>query len=89
MSYFNFEQSVPYAPGLNNSPLMGGQSELYNAVTNTCGSSFFGGAVQAAGGLSGGLAGSSSAATRSVSESFGDIVTVFIGTVAFGFAAFL
>jgi hypothetical protein len=90
MSYFNFEQSVPYGPGISKSPLMGGQMDLYNAVNNACGSDFFSGAVQAAGGLSGGLAGAAtSTAVRSVSQSFGGVVTAVMGTVAFGFAAIL
>ncbi|KIM89969.1 hypothetical protein PILCRDRAFT_812760 [Piloderma croceum F 1598] len=89
MSYFNFEQSVPYGPGISSSPLMGGQMDLYNAVNNVCGSDFFSGGVQAAGGLSGGLVGTTSAAVRSVSQSFGGVVTAVMGTVAFGFAAIL
>ena len=36
-----------------NSPLLGGQTDLYKAVTSECGSNFLSGAVQAAGGLSG------------------------------------
>jgi len=66
---------------------MGGQLDLYNAVLNTCGKSFFGGAAQAAGGISSGLLGS--AAIKTVSESFGGIITAVMGTVAFGFAAML
>jgi hypothetical protein len=68
---------------------MGGQMDLYNAVNNACGSDFFSGAVQAAGGLSGGLGGAKSTAVRSVSQSFGGVVTAVMGTVAFGFAAIL
>jgi len=54
-SYIDFESSIPYAPGLGKSPLMGGQSALYNAVTTNCGPSFLSGSVQAAGGISGGI----------------------------------
>ncbi|KAL5520218.1 hypothetical protein ACEPAG_9431 [Sanghuangporus baumii] len=54
-SYMTFEQSMPYALGIPNSPLLGGQSDLYNAVTSECGSNFLSGAVQAAGGLSDGI----------------------------------
>ncbi|KAL5525408.1 hypothetical protein ACEPAF_9278 [Sanghuangporus sanghuang] len=54
-SYMTFEQSVPYALGIANSPLLGGQSDLYNAITSECGSSFLSGAVQAAGGISDGI----------------------------------
>ncbi|EJD05261.1 uncharacterized protein FOMMEDRAFT_27426 [Fomitiporia mediterranea MF3/22] len=57
-AYMNFEQSVPYALGIANSPMLGGQPELYSAVNSTCGSNFMNGAVQAAGGLSGGIVGS-------------------------------
>jgi hypothetical protein len=87
MSYINFEQTVPYAPGLGNSPLMGGQSDLYNAVNSKCGKSFFGGAAQAAGGITSGLLGS--AATKAVSVSLGGIIAAVMGTVAFGIAAIL
>ncbi|KAI5118707.1 hypothetical protein M0805_004507 [Coniferiporia weirii] len=54
-AYITFEESVPYALGVANSPILGGQPDLYNAVTSTCGSNFMSGAVQAAGGLSNGL----------------------------------
>jgi hypothetical protein len=53
-SYINFESNVPYAPGLSKSTVLGSQSDLYNGVQNTCGKNFLSGAVQAAGGLSGG-----------------------------------
>jgi len=88
MSYISFEQSVPYAPGIGNSPLMGGQIDLYNAITNTCGQSFFGGAAQAAGEIHSGLLGTS-AAPRSVSKAFGGILTAVMGIVVLDFAAIL
>ncbi|KAI6118170.1 hypothetical protein F5141DRAFT_1096663 [Pisolithus sp. B1] len=47
-SFITFESNTPYAPGLNN-------SALYNSVQSTCGTNFLSGAVQAAGGLSGGI----------------------------------
>ncbi|KAI5833029.1 hypothetical protein K523DRAFT_297047 [Schizophyllum commune Tattone D] len=50
-SFIDFESDTPYAPGLTNSELMGGQSKLYSGVGSTCGTSFLSGAVQAAGGL--------------------------------------
>jgi len=53
-AYIDFESSTPYAPGLSNSLLLGGQTQLYNGVQSTCGSSFLSGAVQAAGSLSDG-----------------------------------
>jgi hypothetical protein len=51
-SYTNFESSVPYAPGLPNSPMLKNQPELYEAIRNTCGKSFMNNKVQPAGGLS-------------------------------------
>lgn len=54
-AYMNFEQQIPYALGIANSPLLGGQTDLYKAITSECGSNFLSGAVQAAGGLSGGI----------------------------------
>jgi len=50
-AYIAWESDVPYAPGLSNSLLLSGQISLYQGVTNTCGKSFLGGAVQAAGGI--------------------------------------
>ncbi|KAI0039655.1 hypothetical protein FA95DRAFT_1612398 [Auriscalpium vulgare] len=65
-AYTTFESSVAYAPGLASSPLLGGQTDLLNGVQSTCGTSFLSGSVQAAGGLSGGVASSTGAAPRSV-----------------------
>jgi len=76
--YINFETSVPYGPGLSNSPLMSGQSELYNAVLSTCGKTFFSGAVQAAGGISNGVLGNSNAAPRSLDQGLSGIVAAVI-----------
>lgn len=89
MSYIEFETNVPYAPGLANSLLLGGQPDLYNAVQNTCGKNFFSGAVQAAGGLASGLLGSSSAAPRSISQGFMGVTTALVGIVASMIAAIL
>lgn len=89
MSYINFESSVPYAPGLKQSPLMGGQSDLYQGVLGTCGKNFFNSGVQAAGGLSGGvLGGSSSAAPKSVSQDF-IMLAAFLSAVVVAFASVL
>jgi len=89
MSYINFESSVPYAPGLKQSPLMSGQSELYQGVLSKCGKNFFNSGVQAAGGISGGvLGGSTSAASRSMSQGFGAVIGT-MGMVAFVVASIL
>ena len=82
-SYISFESSTPYAPGLANSALLAGQSDLYQAVQKTCGSTFLSGAVAAAAGLSGGVVGqaSDSGASRSILANTG-IAGVAVGAIA-------
>jgi len=63
--YIQFISSLPYAPGISNSPLMSGEPDLYQAVQDKCGAPFLSGSVQAAGGISGGIL-NSGAADRSV-----------------------
>ena len=84
-AYINFEQDIPYAPGLTNSPILGGQTDLYNAVTSACGSSFMSGAVQAAGGLANGLI---SGATNVHVDQITSVGTLFAAVLA-GAAALL
>jgi len=61
-SYISFESSIPYAASLAQSPILGGQSDLYEAVLSQCGSDFLDtSGVQAFGGLSGSVGSSSSA----------------------------
>jgi hypothetical protein len=54
-AYIDFESNVPYAPGLASSQLLDTQSALYKAIQDKCPAGFLSGAVQAAGGLSGGI----------------------------------
>jgi len=86
-SYISFESSTPYGPGLGSSQLLGGQSALYQAVQTTCGASFLSGAVQAAGGLSGGILKSGAAPVAALSNS--GVVGTVLGAVALGVAALL
>jgi hypothetical protein len=87
-SYIDFESDVPYAPGLGSSPMMSGQTALYNGVQTKCGSSFLSGAVQAAGSLSNGLGqGSGAVATMAVSRV--GVATAALGVVVFGAFAML
>lgn len=51
-AYIDFEASMPYAPGLAQSPLMVGQSDLYSGIKQVCGDGFLSSAVKAAGGIS-------------------------------------
>lgn len=84
-SYITFESSLPYAPGLNKSLLLGGQSALYNAVTTTCSSGFLSGAVQAAGGLSSGLM---SGSPRSIHADVSLLVSAILGAAGLAVTAF-
>ncbi|EMD34898.1 hypothetical protein CERSUDRAFT_157622 [Gelatoporia subvermispora B] len=85
-SYISFESSTPYGPGLGSSQLLGGQSTLYEAVQSICGASFLSGAVQAAGGLSGGILKKSGAAPMASISNSG-IVGTFVAAAALGVAA--
>jgi len=79
-AYINFESNTPYAPGLAGSLLLASQQKLYDAITNTCGKSFLSGAVQAAGGLSGGTL--SSGAVHNVATASQGFVAVGMGVLA-------
>lgn len=78
LAYLDFKGDVPYAPGISSSTILYGLLDLYNGVVAQCGTNFLSGAVQAAGSLSGGSIGSSSAAPRTVGH-FETVVAVAIG----------
>lgn len=84
-SYITFESSLPYAPGLANSLLLGGQPALYNATLTTCQTGFLSGAVQAAGGLSGGIL--SSGTSRTISADVSLFVSAILGAAGLAIAA--
>ena len=79
--YIQFTSSLPYAPGITNSPLLGGETALYTAVQEKCGAPFLSGSVQAAGGISGGILGNGAAGlsvdTRTVASAFSAIIAGF------------
>lgn len=77
-AYINFESNVPYGPGLSQSQLLDTQSALYSAIQDKCPAGFLSGAVQAAGGLSGGLF-SSSGAISTVSVEYQSILALAMG----------
>lgn len=82
-AYMNFESSVAYAPGLANSPMLSGQTALYNGIQSICGSTFLSGSVVAAGGsISSGLLDSAASARAQV----GQVVVAgsMLGALAFG-----
>jgi len=84
-AYINAESDVPYGPGLSKSILLGKQDELYKAIVNTCGGNFLSGAVQAAGGLSGGTFPSSATQNTIVSQSFAVFCTGLLALAAYSF----
>jgi len=79
-AWINFESNVPYGPGISESALLSGQSALYSAIESECGSSFLSGTVQAAGGISAGIA--HSAAVNSATLGFGGILATTIAALA-------
>jgi len=83
--YIQFTSSLPYAPGIANSPLMGGETALYQAVQEKCGAPFLSGSVQAAGGISSGVVGSGAADhsvnTRTVAGAFFAVIAGFFITL--------
>ncbi|KAF8841885.1 hypothetical protein BDN67DRAFT_995975 [Paxillus ammoniavirescens] len=85
-AYITFESDCPYAPGMSNSLLLSGQPALYGNITSKCGVNFLSGAVQAAGGLSGGIM--SGAAPRSISQDVSVAVGAILGAAALALASF-
>ncbi|KAI0772337.1 hypothetical protein BD413DRAFT_544449 [Trametes elegans] len=80
-SYVSWESSVAYAPGLSHSALLSGQTKLYQAVQDTCGSNFLSGAVAAAAGLAGGIVGGSSNGASSLFANSG-LAGAIVGAMA-------
>lgn len=50
VTYIKYENSIGYGPGLGNSPILGGQSGLWNGIKTVCGDSFTSAIVSEAGG---------------------------------------
>jgi len=83
--YIQFTSSLPYAPGITNSPLMGGEADLYTAVQEKCGAPFLSGSVQAAGVISGGIlnngAADLSVSARTAASVFSAVIAGFFITL--------
>jgi len=75
--YFGYESDVLFAPGLSNSKLLGGQTELVGAIQQKCGANFLNGAVQAAGGIK--KDDLTSGAVKGVSDRFSVLVAIVAG----------
>jgi hypothetical protein len=78
--YVAFESSTPYALGLKNSPLLGGQSELWSAITEKCPASFLTEVTNIAG------AGTANQISAASPARAGSVITALAGLVAAGFA---
>ncbi|BEI85207.1 hypothetical protein CcaverHIS002_0506080 [Cutaneotrichosporon cavernicola] len=50
VNYIKYENGIVYGPGLSNSPILGGQSGLWNGIKTVCGDAFTGAIVTEAGG---------------------------------------
>lgn len=77
--YIQFTSALPYAPGLQNSPLMSGETDLYNGVQQKCGAPFLSGSVQAAGGIADGLMGSAAGLSVNVRTVAGALFAITAG----------
>lgn len=79
-AFMTFESNVAYGPGLGSSQLLNTQPALYEAIKEKCPAGFLSGAVQAAGGLSGGYL--SSAATAAYAPEQSTMFALFLGLVS-------
>lgn len=80
-AWIDFGSNTPHAVGLESSVLLKGQKSLLDAVDTKCGNDFFGGAVQAAGGISAGF-GSANAAISSSSVNMKTTALALFGVAA-------
>ncbi|KAJ2914012.1 hypothetical protein MD484_g6409, partial [Candolleomyces efflorescens] len=80
-AYIQHESSLPYAPGLTQSTLLGKQSALFAAVQEKCGASFMDNEVKAAGGLgtSNSILGNKSGAITASHVELQSLVAAFAG----------
>ena len=83
VSYIKWETAFPYALGLSQSPILGGQSELWNAINATCGQGYVK-AITTEVGITASAFNSSSGALAQYAVGNGGIgsVVVFAATIA-------
>lgn len=83
VSYIKWETAFPYALGLSQSPILGGQSELWNAINATCGQGYVK-AITTEVGITANAFNSSSGALAQYAVGNGGIgsVVVFAATIA-------
>lgn len=79
-AYIAWETSVPYALGLDSSPILGGQSNLWTGIGNTCGSNFTD-AISAQAGVSNTTGATVMGAGHKVSAGVSGAALVLVGTV--------
>ncbi|KZT41042.1 hypothetical protein SISSUDRAFT_1043341 [Sistotremastrum suecicum HHB10207 ss-3] len=80
--YVTFETAVPYAFGINNSPLLGKQSTLWSAISSGCGGSVTGSISQNAGASLDGAAGALGSGATTVKAGSIGLLGALVGLVA-------
>jgi hypothetical protein len=79
LGYMDYESTTSYAPGINNSALLVGQSAIYSAVKSKCDEGFLGSGYSAAGAAGQGILGGFG---KSGAERTGAAVVATLGAVA-------
>ncbi|KAL1407639.1 hypothetical protein Q8F55_007072 [Vanrija albida] len=82
VSYISWESKQPYALGLAQSPILGGQNKLWDAITNTCGAAFVN-AITAEAGVNAAANTGSGALQRIGVPAAGTLAAVFAVVMAF------
>jgi hypothetical protein len=89
VAYIKWETAVPYALGLAQSPILGGQMDLWQSIDQTCGSTYVA-AINAQVGQFVGISNSSSSARSVLAAPGGGIGSaVFGAAVLAGLAAYM
>ncbi|WWD06839.1 hypothetical protein V865_004935 [Kwoniella europaea PYCC6329] len=79
VAYVKWETQVPYALGLKQSPILGGQSELWNAINSTCGVSFINAIKSEVGALAQNFSSSASSTVTFVGQNGVNGLTLMVG----------
>jgi len=81
-AYVLFENQTPYAPGMDNSALLSGQTALYKAVVDACGTDFMNAGSAAAGVVGGVATGGNGAAAAGVNGFLTAAAAAVVGMAA-------
>lgn len=85
VAYIKWESAYPYALGLSNSPILGGQSALWSAINSTCGTPYVNAITSEVGSFASALSGNSTSSAESRWAAPGGQAgaTAAVGTVLF------